>query len=141
MDVATLKRKLRDLRQLERRFRGVGEGHPLVWDDYFTTREGGRARYPLKTLSVFDRESRRAVFTRYLSDVFATSLSLGSPSGRPQRLRVIHLLGLAEDASDEAIVRRFRERAKELHPDLGGDADAMVELLNHYTAMRAADRA
>ena len=128
--VARTKHKLRDLRRLERRFRSLPpESDDLVWSRYFAVTEGERARYPLLTLAALDRESRRRIIQEYLTDVF---LSATGRVGSPERQRLLSVLGLEPGASQDDIRRRFRQRAKELHPDLGGDNHALVELLSLY---------
>lgn len=131
--IAKTKRRLRDLRRLEIRFRGVPETAHLVWDEYFTVEPGDPARYPIATLSVLDRESRKRIFGEYLSDVFCASIggNAGESPGRSSEL--LESLGLPRRASEEEVRSHFRARAKELHPDLGGDADAMAELLRLYS--------
>jgi molecular chaperone DnaJ len=42
------------------------------------------------------------------------------------------ILGVPRDADDEAIKRAYRRRARELHPDAGGDEEAFKELTASY---------
>lgn len=47
------------------------------------------------------------------------------------------LLDVGPDADQAAIRRAYRERAKELHPDQGGDEDSFRELTRAYDRLRA----
>jgi DnaJ-class molecular chaperone len=46
------------------------------------------------------------------------------------------LLGVARDASPDDLKRAFRTRARELHPDTGGDAEAFRKLVEAYDLLR-----
>lgn len=52
------------------------------------------------------------------------------------------LLGVEENASQEAIKKAFRERAKQLHPDIAGKGaeEAMRRLLAAYEALSSRER-
>lgn len=45
-------------------------------------------------------------------------------------------LGLAADASEEAVREAYRERVKDVHPDHGGDVEAFRRLREAYTVAR-----
>ena len=136
MDAAALTRKLRDLRRLERRFSG---GASPVFDAFFSLEPGCPARYPFTMLLVFDDTSRARAVREFLHEVWgpapradaAGSLRAGG-AGRSARARLLEALELPPDASAAQITQRFRVTAKELHPDLGGDHELMVELLALY---------
>lgn len=46
------------------------------------------------------------------------------------------ILGVAHDASDDDIKRAYRRRARELHPDTGGDPEAFKELTAAYEVLK-----
>jgi molecular chaperone DnaJ len=46
------------------------------------------------------------------------------------------ILGVARDASDDEIKRAYRRRARELHPDTGGDEEEFKELTTAYEVLR-----
>lgn len=46
------------------------------------------------------------------------------------------VLGLPRSATKQEITRRFRQLAREHHPDHGGDAAKMVQITNAYNALR-----
>jgi len=137
MDIADLKRKLRQLKKLEARIR-FQNNRPLqnyIWNEYFSTKDenDGSVKYSMRRLSAMDHEKLKEVFDEYfyhvyfqfykengfvLTDVYDTGL--------------LSNLGLPPDASIDAIKKRFRELAKKYHPDLGGETSKFIELLNTY---------
>lgn len=127
-----LVRKLRNLRLLERRVRGIDEGGATeLWDEYFSTREGARVRYPFGMLLIFDRASRERAFQRYLLALWASeSGSVTFTSARDREL--LAMLGLDPGATPEEVRSAFRSMARALHPDLGGDEGLVRELLDKY---------
>jgi|SRR5581483_3706856 len=46
------------------------------------------------------------------------------------------VLGVGHHATADAVRRAFRARAKDCHPDRGGDRDAFEELWAAYSALR-----
>jgi hypothetical protein len=126
-----LKRKLRELKRLETRLRGPADGG-LVWSDYFST-SGGQAKYPLDALAGMDRERRKEVFEEYIWVVCYRRLQeAGAGPAGLHDPALLSLLGLPPSASDEDIRARFRELAKRHHPDVGGEHEKMIELLDTY---------
>src|SRR6056297_274804 len=127
-----LVRKLRNLRLLERRVRGIDAGgRTELWDEYFSTHEGARVRFPFRMLLVFDRESRERAFQEFLLALWARES--GSPTLASTRDReLLAMLGLEADASPEDVRSAFRSMARALHPDLGGDEVLVRELLEKY---------
>ena len=63
-----------------------------------------------------------------------------SVRGRLRRARsresAYAVLGLPSDASDTAVLRAYRERVKEVHPDHGGDEDEFRRVRDAYDAAR-----
>lgn len=49
------------------------------------------------------------------------------------------ILGVAREASDEEIKRAYRKKARELHPDAGGDEEQFKELTTAYEVLRNPD--
>jgi hypothetical protein len=57
--------------------------------------------------------------------------------GEPRRHEsAFAALGLAADASEEAVREAYRERVKDVHPDHGGDVEAFQRLREAYTVAR-----
>ncbi len=50
------------------------------------------------------------------------------------------LLGVPRDASQDQIKRAYRRRARELHPDAGGDADAFKQVTHAYEVLSDPER-
>ena len=46
------------------------------------------------------------------------------------------ILGVSRDASDDDIKRAYRRRARELHPDTGGDEEQFKELTTAYEVLK-----
>jgi molecular chaperone DnaJ len=46
------------------------------------------------------------------------------------------IIGVAKDASDDEIKRAYRRRARELHPDAGGDEEEFKELTTAYEVLK-----
>lgn len=134
-----LKKKLRQLKKLEARLR-FGTGTPpaaatYVWDAFFDLREGGRsqARYPLGLLLSMDREQYRAVLDEYFFSVY---YRIYRDSGMMHEglfdPELLARFGLPMDADGEQIKSKFRKLAMKLHPDMGGDAEEFIELMENY---------
>lgn len=49
------------------------------------------------------------------------------------------LLGVGKDATTETIVHMYRVKARQLHPDLGGDCEEMKSLNEAYAVLKDAD--
>ena len=67
---ADLKRKLRQLKKLERKIRSnhiAAAGQILVWDTFFSTktRKKGEVKYPLHRLVQMDRDALKEVYEEY----------------------------------------------------------------------------
>jgi len=59
-----------------------------------------------------------------------------STTGSSSVRDLYEILGVARDADEEAIKRAYRRRARELHPDAGGDEEAFKELTTAYEVLR-----
>jgi len=140
MDIAEVKRKLRNLKRLECALRNSGQlkNCPvLVWDNFFDLSESGRktkkTRYDLSGLCALSREEFRAVIDEYWAFVYGELFKEDIIQGRLFYDRdALIQLGLPFDADEAAVKKRFRELAKIYHPDVGGDAGKFIELMNLY---------
>ena len=136
MNRETLKRKIRELKRVEAaiRFSGGGAG-AYVWDRFFDLRDGpdGRGKYALSALSAMDRGAYRRAIDEYFAMVYfeyyrengLTAIAAYDPE-------LLARLGLPFDSDEGAVKKRFRELAKTYHPDVGGDADKFIELMQIY---------
>ena len=123
-----LVRKLRDLRRLERRLRG---GSSELWEQYFALEEGVKVRFPFAMLLVFDRASRERAFRDFLLALWASQLGVNAE--RPEEDEQLRaFLGVGAHADAQTVREAFRRMAHELHPDHGGDAEAMRDLIQRY---------
>jgi len=136
--ITQLKRKLRDLKKVEKRVRfgkAEVEGQVLVWSRFFSTErlDDETVKYPLSALLPMDRAQLKCVLEEYfyclyyekykeagitLQDVFDPAL--------------LSMFDLPPSAGLDDVKRRFRELAKRYHPDHGGDGEKMIEVLDTY---------
>lgn len=133
MDIDDIKRKLRELKQLEQKIR-YGKS-PLVWDSFFNLKQSGigKTRYPLNLLAAMDHETMKLVIGEYLSFVYHQLFSESEiPVGTKYDTSIMIQWGLPADADRESVKKRFRELAKLYHPDTGGNAEQFISLMEDY---------
>ena len=134
-----LKTKLRQLKRFEEKLLYGGTapaGRRLVWDSFFDTRDSyrGNAKYSLAQLAAMSKEEYKAVVDEYFAYMY---YELYRKNGMefPQGLydpEILRKLGLPGDAGTQDVKRKFRELAKQYHPDTGGDAVRFIELMETY---------
>lgn len=139
MITAELKRKLRELKKLEAQIRfkdsELPEHKQFIWDKYFSTKNDydGSVIYNIKNLLSMDHEKLKEIFDEYFTQVyFQYFKENGMPMEGIYDAGLLSGLGLPSDASIEMIKSRFRELAKKYHPDLGGDSNKFIELMDTY---------
>ena len=139
MDLPQIKQRLRSLKRLEIRLRhqalGYGE-HSLIWDRFFSLKSDQAVKYPLAYLLTVDNEVYRLIADEYLAFVYSDLFD--QTRFRTKEYYDKHLLiqlHLPYDADEQAIKKRFRQLAKEYHPDTGGDAKQFIELMNLYRGL------
>ena len=140
-DPSDLKRRVRALKKLEVRIRfgdyGTDRGsRELIWDRFFdlgNDNAPGR-KHTLDALSALSREEYKQIVDEYFARVYyelyrerglAPALGVYDPD-------LLARLGLPFDAGRAEIVAAFRERAKLLHPDQGGNAEEFIALMEDY---------
>ena len=129
---------MRDLKKLEKRIRfgdEAVEGKNLVWDRFFSTEQhtAAQVKYPLDALLPMDRLRWKQVLEEFFYNVYYQVYKDGGQAlGSIYDPTLLAGLGLTPIAGAEDIRRRFRELAKKYHPDLGGEHDKMIELLETY---------
>jgi DnaJ domain len=143
LEVAQLKRKLRELKQLEltiRFGRQRATEHPsLMWDVFFSTKEHDPppVKYPLPRLLQMDRDELKAVIDEYFFRVyFQNYQDQGFTQADVYDPQLLALLGLPPFAGIAEIKQRFRVLAQQYHPDHGGDAEQFIELVSVYERLR-----
>ena len=138
MVTADLKRKLRQLKQYENTLHAkynMGKDIPLVWDKFFDLRESGKSPvlYTLSKLAAMDKNAYKSVidefFARVYYEVYVFKGIIDAPIYDPSLLEQIGLPPIADEA---AVKKRFRDLAKEYHPDTGGDPEKFIKLMNVY---------
>ena len=135
MDEASLKRALRRLKKEELRMRFGEEclrrDGGLIWEAYFSFREGARVRYPFEALLRSGREGFQEAAAAFYAALCADFLRAEGQGGSYDQ-RLLAQMGLPPDAGEAEVKSRFRALAKELHPDCGGDGAAFIELMDIY---------
>lgn len=139
MMVDELKRKLRQLKKLEAqvRFKNLqpAQWRKYLWNEYFSTKEeyDDSVKYNMKTLLGMDHERLKEVFDEYIIHVYYQYYKDNGiiPEGIYD-VTLLSSLGLPPDSNLETIKSKFRELAKRYHPDLGGDSNKFIELVNTY---------
>lgn len=145
-----IKKKLRSLKKLEMKIRFGGAFHAvnsyngysgrhgepaLVWESFFHV-DGGicnKSRYTLEDVASMSKEEYRNVIDEFFFGVYYKYYTeCGITGSHLYNPELLNWMGLAADAGSEEIKKRFRELAKKLHPDTGGDENKFIELMENY---------
>jgi hypothetical protein len=141
-----LKHKLRQLRKLEQTIRFNGQpdalARKLVWDLFFSTKPGeSNVKYPLPQLAAMSETEYKSVIEEYFFRLYFQSYKEnGLTIGDVYEPQLLELLGLPPYVGLQEVKKRFRELAKRYHPDLGGDAEKFMELIDTYTRITGGDK-
>lgn len=149
IDCSDIKRKIRKLKKLElkirfnltnyedKRFETIVKMHQgrLVWDEFFDLHDvpSKSVKYPIKSIEVLNKDQIKDVISEYFFRVYyqfykengMLNFSIYDPD-------ILAQLGLPYDADNVAIKKRFRELAKQYHPDAGGDSKKFIELMEQF---------
>ena len=137
-EINTLKRRVRKLKRFEKTIRsqtGINDDIPLVWDKFFDLRDNpdSKAMYSLQQLSVMNREEYKSIvdvfFARVYYEIYAFK---GITDEIIYDAGLLAQLDLSPVADETAVKKRFRELAKQYHPDTGGNAAKFIELMQSY---------
>lgn len=134
MEGVKIKRALRRLKKEELRLRygsDAPRGGDLLWNVYFSFREGAAVRYPYSQLLQMGREEFRQVLAEFYAALCADFLRRSGQSGCYDP-RLLLQMGLPPEAGETEVKSRFRALAKELHPDCGGDGEGFIRLMETY---------
>jgi len=138
MGIAQLKRTLRELKKVEKRIRFGNDSvkrSDLVWNRFFSTEnpDDRSIRYPLSALLSMDRQSWKQVIEEYFYHLYYRKYKeSGITADDIYDPALLATFGLPPDATLDMIRIKFRELAKKHHPDLGGDHEQMIEVLDTY---------
>ena len=144
MDIATLKRKIRKLKNLEIQIRFGNRGHAdqklvgqqLIWNSFFDLSGKREVKYPLSYLLLIDNDEYRKIADEFLAFVYRDIFeSFEIPNGNYLDRTLLVKLGLPYDADINDVKKRFRQLAKQYHPDKGGDAQKFIELMQIYEGL------
>ncbi len=139
MDFDQLKHKLRELKKLELRIRfgSTVEKNDLrlIWDDFFDTKSINNlmVRYPIWKLNKLSKkEFKEAIEEFYYAVYFQKYKENGLALSDLYDPVVLSSFGLPATATLDDIKKKFRELAQKHHPDHGGDAEKMIEIIEAY---------
>lgn len=110
-----------------------------------TSKAGGTAggrRYSMRELEGMTGLELRDVMSEYWYQVFYDLYGGAWKAGeeRAQNPEFLAFLGLPYDAEEKEVRKRFRELAKQLHPDAGGTEDKFRELMDMAEQYRNRER-
>jgi len=138
-DTDVLKRRVRKLKHFERTIRSknnLSDDIPLVWDKFFDLQNcaNNKVLYTLPKLVNMSREAYKeivdAFFARVYYEVYALRGIIDEVTIYDHRL--LAQLDLPPIADEIAVKKKFRELAKECHPDAGGDHERFIALMEIY---------
>lgn len=139
MNICELKHKLRQLKKIENKIR-FGKTPPkptnkLIWDSFFSTKDvnDSSVKYCMNCLMQMERTEIKAIIDEYFFHIYyQVCKETGGSIKNVYDPNMLKILGLPPYSSISDIKKRFRELAKIYHPDLGGESEKMIELLDVY---------
>jgi len=142
VNIADLKRKVRKLKGFEKTVRtknNIGDDVPLVWDKFFDLRDGDQkstALHNLSKLAVMSKDEYKAVIDEYFARVYYEAyIHNGLIDAPVYNAALLNEIGLPPVANEADVKKRFRELAKEHHPDTGGNPEKFIKLMKIYRAL------
>jgi len=139
MYINNLKRKLRELKKFEKRIRfpesESNRKEDYVWNHFFSTKtiQNTDVRYSLDYLLKSDHKVRKDIFEEFFFHIYLTLFRQTGLQLFDSEL--LSELGLFPSAGMEEIKKRFRELARKHHPDVGGDHEKMIKLIDTYNRL------
>jgi hypothetical protein len=133
-----MKYKLRQLRKVEQAIRFKSQpgdpAHKLVWDVFFSTKPGAtHVKYPLRKLVDMSEAEYKSVIEEFFFRIYFQSYQEnGLTIGDVYEPQLLEALGLPPFAGLHDVKRRFRELARQYHPDHGGDAEKFIDLMETF---------
>jgi len=138
MDLPHLKRKIIKLKQFEKTIRAhskVDSGLPLVWDKFFdqNNNPNSPALYSLSKLETMSREEYKRVVDDFIARIYyEIYIHKGLISETIYDPKLLSMLDLPAVADEQAVKKKFRELAKQYHPDAGGNHEKFIEMMKIY---------
>lgn len=135
MDIDYLKKKLRNIKKYEKRLRGIASesgGKKLIWNDFFSTKDNVKVKYPFSILKSFDKITFEEVLKEYYYYLFYNLYKENGLNFNIYDPVLLSYMDLPPDASAPDIKKQFRLLAKKYHPDLGGSSDKMRQIIETY---------
>ena len=135
---AELKRKLRALRNLEKKLQKESVSNSarhgsccqqeLLWSTYFDLGEGNKkpAKYSLLQLERMSREELKAVMDDFLCLIF-THYGAAAMERENDGVQVTQC---------EEVRKEMRELLKKCHPDNGGDSEQFIKVFEKYQKLK-----
>lgn len=137
--IAELKRTLRDLKRMEINIRFGGDAETahgkLVWDEFFSLKSSKKVhtRYDLQAILHMSRDEFKVVLSEFFYFMyFRIYREKGFSGVNFYDPTLLEILDLPLGASEQEIKNKFRTLAKKHHPDMGGDAEKFIELMDVY---------
>ena len=142
-----IKRKLRQLKKLEVKVKTTEQGccnrkyhlnenehKQLIWNKFFDLKDSStkKVKYTLEILSGMSKDEFKEAINEYLFYVYSYYSGENNLNVHFIDEEILTHLGLPMYADATEIKRKFRELAKEYHPDNGGDNKKFIELIEMY---------
>lgn len=142
-----IKRKLRQLKKLEVKVKTTEQGwhntkpplnenehKQLIWNKYFDLKDysSKKIKYSLDILSGMTKDEFKEAINEYLFYVYSYYSGENTFNVHFIDEEILTHLGLPMYADATEIKRKFRELAKEYHPDNGGDSKKFMELIDKF---------
>jgi hypothetical protein len=132
-----LKRKIRQLKKLELKIWSSQTALPsvLVWDTFFElgSHTEKRAKYSLDMLLCMDRAELKDAINEFFFSIYYRLYKENGLAAAPiYDPEILTQLGLPFNSDYNTVKKKFRELALKYHPDVGGDADKFIELMDTY---------
>lgn len=146
MNLSDLKRKLRQLKNIETRIRfdsiPASRDKLYLWNEFFSTKNETETsvKYNLKLLMQMDHDKLKEVYEEYFFCVYYQYYKEnGILAEGMYDAALLSNLGLAPYATMEDIKKTFRELAKKYHPDASRDSSKFMEILDSYKKLTKDD--
>jgi len=143
MDLIDIKQKIRKLKSLEIELRSGKnryESRPLLWHEFFDLSGKRNVKYPLPYLLSIDADEYKRIAGEFSAFIYGDFFEHLSFQGGPHFDKALLVqLGLPYDADSFAVKKKFRQLAKQYHPDMGGHSQKFIELMDLFQKLTNGD--